>query len=183
MEELVTGGTYPYRRTYSFTDADDYWDSAIMDYADDGVIDYYSTQTVDADGTITSQTSDQYADGVDVYSGTYEVDADGNIRNTSYMDGVVTSVWEYEYADGVLSVLRADSNGDGLWETVQNYDSFGHLIYQMYDTPTSDGMIDSLQTWSYDARGRRLGGNTDTLGDGTFEWEQWSVEGYVCGSM
>ena len=183
VEELITGGSYPYRRTYGFTDADDYWDTAILDYADDGVVDYYSTQTVAADGTITGQTSDQYGDGVDVYSRTYEVDAEGNIRNTSYMDGVVTSVNEYTYDDsGMLATMRGDTNGDGYWEWAQVYDPFGHLISQVSDSP-SDGIIEYIQTWSYDERGRRLGATTDALGDGTFEFEQWPQDGYACGAM
>ncbi len=184
METFTTGGAYPYpyRQTYSFTDADDYWDTMDIDYSDDGAIDYRSTQTVDADGTITGQTSDQYADGIDVYGATYEVDADGNIRNSSYLDGVLTSVVEYDYDDkGVLSDMRQDSNGDGAWEYVYEYDAFGHLIYQMYDSP-SDGVIDTLQEWSYDERGRRLGATIDNLGDGVYEWEQWAPDGYACGS-
>ena len=183
MEELVTGGANPYRRTYAYTDADDYWDTSDYDVNDDGSVDYRFTQTSDADGTTTSRTTDQNADGVGVTSATYEVDAEGSTHTTNYLDGVVISVYEYEYNDdGSYAAMRYDYNGDGYWEYVYEYDTFGHLIYGATDA-TSDGVIDSIQTWSYDERGRRFGATTDALGDGTFEYAQWPRDGYACGAM
>lgn len=181
LDELTTGGAYDAHRTYTYVDADDLYDQSDYDQGNDGSIDYRYGYTWDGD-TLVGQTYDQYADGVGVIGYTWVRDADGRVlESINTLDGVVTSAAAYEYTDGVTTRALSDVNGDGTWDVEVRYDAAGHVVYSQVDA-AGDGVVDTLDTMTYDGRLRLTATSKDTAADGALDWESEVTDGYVCGA-
>ncbi len=182
LEEVVSGGLYPSRRTYTYAEGDDRYDSMDYDAGDDGSLDWRYGYEWDGE-LITGQTYDEFGDGLAVTAYTYTYDEEGRTTAASVaLDGTYTSFTEYEYADDVLYAIRYDINGDGAWDHVTLYNARGGVTYTSVDS-AGDGTYDYINTYEYDTRLRRIGATQDTLGDGVLEYEQSALDGYTCGEM
>jgi hypothetical protein len=182
LEEVVSGGAYPSRRTYSYVDADDRYDSVDYDVGDDGSVDWRYGYAWDGD-LLVEQSYDDFADGLAVLSYTYTYDAEGRTTYAaSALDGTFTTFTGYEWQDSGVLAYRYDVDADGVWDMVTLYNARAAVMYESVDA-AGDGTIDSIRTFDVDARTRRIGATTDTLGDGVLEYEQSAVDGYRCGTM
>ncbi len=182
VEENVTGGSYPSRRTYTYTDADDHYDIIDYDLYNDGVVDYRYTYSWDGD-LVVAQSYDQWGDGVEVSSYAYTYDDEGRtLTASSALDGTFTNFTEYEWQESGIAAYRYDLNADGVWDAVTLYNARGAPWYESADA-AGDGTLDYIRTTDVDARTRRIGATLDNLGDGVLETQQAALDGYACGAM
>ncbi|MDP2315094.1 MAG: putative metal-binding motif-containing protein [Pseudomonadota bacterium] len=182
LEEVVSGGAWPSRRTYTYVDADDMYDVVDLDSGDDGDVDWRYTYVWDGE-LLLEQSYDEYADGLSVLSYTYTYDEAGlTTYATSALDGTYTTFTEYEWQESGVLAYRYDVNADGVWDMITLYNARGTMMYESVDA-AGDGAIDSVRTLDVDARTRRIGATTDTFADGALEYEQSALDGYTCGVM
>ncbi len=171
--------TDEYSSSYTW-DANGYLLAYSSDSNGDGISDYSMTLAYDAAGRVIEQVSDYDGDGAPDYverlayddaTGTFAggIDADG--------DGVEETVYEGDYnADGQITRMVRDNDGDGFWDWVQRVD-IDPLAYVYRTDFNYDGVVDTIYTMTLDELGRSTGTCSDEHADGSCDSSSTTVFG------
>jgi hypothetical protein len=157
-------------------DADGNLDTVTVDEDADGLIDRIITYTWTADGQQSTIGYDLDADGVDDYTVEYYYDAAGNeIRAKLLMGTTTIEAYDYTYdADGNMLSYEVDSDGDGVVDSRATYT--WDVNGNLVRTETdSDGnyLADEIITYTYDADDNLIEVQTDSDADGTVDTSAW----------
>ena len=185
--DFETDGLDDYIFHYVFDDAgnpvaDEY------DYDADGLMDLITDRTFDADGNVLTVFRDNNADGVYTTGDYFTYDAEGREVLWEYdsgMDGVIddsvttiyddrgnvveerrpwsSTTYRYDANDCMLELLYTD--GGYVSRTTYQCDDQGRRVWGQLDD-LDDGVIEFVDTWSYDALGREIAYTSDQYGDG-----------------
>ncbi len=152
----------------------------------DGVWDYVSRQSYDAQSRTTSVREDLDGDGTLDRTGTRTLDAAGNIIESATdddADGAVDrrSWWTHDDLNRTTR-QEGDWNADGQLDFIATYAYFGDTHnptrYESRKFENGEELVE-IGTVSYDDRGRQISSEADRDGDGTTDdrsWTNWTED-------
>ena len=136
----------------------------------DGTPDDIEVRMYDENGNLIRLEDDNDGDGVIDSIRVERYDADGNRLFEgvdSNADGTFNRTSTWEYVNGLLTRLEADTDGDGMPNRirVQTHDAQGNLTRSEFDAD-GDGALDSITVHAYDASGNLTRTEIDGDADG-----------------